>query len=1008
VDVRILGPLEVWDGSEQLVVDSPRQRSILALLAVTPNVVVSVDRIVDELWGDTPPESAQSTVRYHVSKLRSALGDAAVHVVTRSPGYVLEVAPDTIDVHRFEAMAAEGRGLIASDPERAARVLINALSMWRGPALADFAYESFARAEIVRLEEMRLAVVEDRIEADLASGRHIDLVGELDALVGEYPLRERLWGELMTALYRTGRQAEALRAYQQAREALAEVGIEPSEELRAVEERVLQQDPLLSWFGRPVRCHNLPERLSSFIGRTDEVAGIAELLGKHRLITLTGIGGVGKTSLAIEASRAHAEAYEHGVWLVPVADVGDPDLIVDRVAQALGVQSRSAAGLTDQLGGYLAERHTLLVFDGCEPYIDAVASVVESLLGAAPNLRVVATSREPLDVVGECRFEVEALDADSVESDAIRLFTDRARLVQPGFAVTTANADLVGRVCGSVAGLPLAVELAAARLSALSLAQIDQRLDDQMALLVRSRRSEERHRSLGAAIGWSYDLLNPAEQALFRRFAVFRGGATAEAAELVCADAALPAESILDILARLVDVSLLVADRESGRFAMLDPVRQYAAGQLSAASETKQMKSRHAGYYRDLARQAFDGEHGPDGVNWFQVCAKEEPNHVAAITWTLEAGEPTTAVETGAYLTNFWNVAGRVATEESFLGTLVEEARKCPSRELVILLSYAAYRSPVDWLPLAEEALQVARELDDDFAIGWALRRYGGTVGWGEDFARGVEITRQAFEHLNRIGHPEAISCLLNLAGMLVRINDDTGGCLDEAEAAAQELLVRATELQSPTSVAYAALGWVAIYRGDLDVARSHILTSMQMAVEEHADRWIAHNAHLLVGIELATGNLDRAFAYHEEFGPMFNEIWGGFYLSHDGAIQIAAGDTEAGIQTLLDALDRYEGSSELETVYALIALAGVPVDSGDGVAASRLYAAAETLRKRRKLALAPHEFRIRQGNLAKLSAMLGDESFAKEWAKGEAMTTEEAVAYAHTALDSGAASTPT
>ena len=1000
MDLRMLGPLEVWDGSHQLPIDSRTQCALLAALAIHRNEVVSTDRIIDELWGDDPPSSPLQTLRYHVSKLRSALGDAAVYVVTRSPGYMLEVDQDAIDVHRFESMAAEGRGLIAAEPERAARVLVDALGMWRGSPLVDFEYESFARGEITRLEELRLSVVEDRIDADLASRRHQDLVGEIQALVVEHPLRERLWGQLMTALYRSGRQVEALRAYEEACRVFGEIGIEPSAELQSIEEQVLLQDPLLLPPRSPKRRHNLPERLSSFIGRGREIEEIDHMVNNHRLVTLTGVGGVGKTSLAVEVARSLIGDYSDGVWFVATSDVAHAELIPERLAHILGVHIRTPEGLVDQLGAYLSERAPLLVFDGCERHIDGVARLVEPLLSAAPKLRVIATSRELLEVVGESRLEVPVLDTDGVKADAVRLFEDRASLVQPGFEITSGNIDVVTRICRRVAGIPLAVELAAARLGALSLDQIGQRLDDQMTLLARGRSAESPHGSLQAVLDWSHALLDHAQQILLRRLAVFEDGCTLEAAEQVCSDCLSEDRALFDSLTRLVDVSLVVLDRGTSRFELLDPVRQYAAGRLDAAGETSQIQRRHATYYRDLARSAFDGVFGPDEVKWFGVCVQEESNHVAAIAWALN-DEPILAVHTAAYLSIFWTSA---AFENRFLAPLLSEARKYASLESVILLTHASYsgllRGTVS-VSLAEEALQVAGQLDDEFALGYALHRLGVSVGWDEDFDLGAEYVRKACRLFDRIGHPKAMDCLFNLAFMLVRIEDESGALLAEAEAAAQELLVRSRELPSlrHEADAYQALGWVALFRGDLERVRSYLLAAIPLHEQLHGNRWIAQQMHILAEVELATGNVDRAVAYHEEYGPLFKEIWGGVYLPLDGMIQIAVGDVERGIATLLEALSTFADRSERVTVDVLVALSAACTEIADPATASRLYAAAQAMRERNRLALAPHQALRLRDNCVRLRSTLDDDRFEQEWAKGEAMNVEEVVAYARGAL---------
>jgi predicted ATPase/DNA-binding SARP family transcriptional activator len=1010
VDVRILGPLEVREGSEQLVVASPRQRSILALLAINAPDVVSVDRIVDELWGENPPESAQSTVRYHISKLRSALGEAAACVVTRSPGYVLEVAPEAIDAHRFGSKAAEGRALIVAEPERAARVLVDALSMWRGAPLADFTYESFARTEIVRLEELRLAVVEDRIEADLAAGRHVDLVGELEGLVGEYPLRERLWVQLMTALYRSGRQAEALRAYQQAREALGEIGIEPSEELRAVEEQVLLQDPVLQAVRQPVRRHNLPERVSSFIGREWEIREVGQLVRTHRLVTLTGIGGVGKTSLAVEAVRPLVDGLADGVWLVPVSDVVAAEFIAQRLADVVGVQVETTAGLVDKLGRCLAKREMLLVFDACERHVDAVADLVEALLAAAPFLRVLATSREPFEIAGEARFAVPVLDSDGVDTDAVRLLCDRATLVQPEFDTSMVATGTVAHVCRRLAGIPLAIELAAARLGSLSLQQIADRLDDQMALLARGRRrGKSHHDSLQATFDWSHDLLETFEQMLFRRLAVFEGGFTAEAAEKVCSDETLAKDEVADLLARLVDVSLVVVDRDAARFHMLDPVKQYAEHHLTTTEEATSIRWRHADYYRNLAWEAHANLWGPDEVEWMAILSQEDSNHISAATWALRNGDSRLAVDIAAYLSEFWGDTGREAAKALLIDSALAEAEQHPSRQLVLLISYAGISKSLrgdhkEAIRLVEHALDIARGLGDEYSIGFALGRLGAALGnrrTGDDRALGY--TRQAIKVLRRLQHPALVKELFNLVLTLCRRADASGRMLAEADERVQEMLNLAEQIcsQRGRAFAYQALAEVQWYRGNLRQARHALENAVATNLTLHRHRHMIGGMGDLALIELELGNIDRAKAYAAEFDSHRGDLWNNRNLIVKGATQLASAETfDDGLATLLEAL-RLEADRDLwEFSRILVYLARV-CTLDDTTTAIRLYAAADSMRSNENLATPAHHREQVNEHLACLRGVLGDEEFERAWTEGAALRIAEVVTVAREALGS-------
>src|SRR5215208_5580275 len=456
MEFRILGPLEVWDGGCEVSLGGPKPRALLAVLLLHPNEVVPADRLIDELWGEEPPERAAGALRVNVSRLRKALPQDVL--TTRSPGYVLRVEPDQLDLHRFERLVDAGRSLLARGlATEASERLHDALSLWRGPALADFAYESFVQAVIARLEEIRLAAVELRIDADLVLGRHAELVGELEALVAEHPLRERLRMYLMTALYRSGRQAEALDAYQEARRALVDgLGIEPSTALQELERAILRQDAALDVPPLEVIASTkLPRPASSFVGREHELAKLlSRIEGGARLLTLTGPGGSGKTRLALEAAASLIPCYEAGVFWVGLAALRDAALVTETISQTLGAKD----GLEEHIGA----RKMLVLVDNLEHVID-VAPELSRLLSACPNLTLLVTSRELLRVSGEVEYPVPPL----ASQEAVELFGARSHL-EPDETMT--------ELCRRLDNLPLAVELAAARTGVLSPAQILDRL----------------------------------------------------------------------------------------------------------------------------------------------------------------------------------------------------------------------------------------------------------------------------------------------------------------------------------------------------------------------------------------------------------------------------------------------------------------------------------------------------------------------------------------------------
>jgi DNA-binding SARP family transcriptional activator len=540
MEFRILGPLEVAEGDRPLPVGGAKERALLAILLIHAGEVVSADRLIDELWGSDLPANPSNALQVVVSRLRRALeGAPALHrpgalLVTRKPGYVLEVDPEALDARRFERLVEEARQLTATDQLRASSLLGEALGLWRGPALAEFAFEDFAQAEVAQLQEARLQAVELKMEADLALGRHAELVGELQALVAGNPLRERLRGQLMLALYRSERQGEALRVFQEGRKALVEeLGIDPGPELQELHQQILLQAASLAVAPQAAAApphNNLPAQVTSFVGRDLELREVKKALQRSRLVTLTGAGGCGKTRLALEAAGELLEAFPDGVWLVEREAVSDPALVPQSLGSALGVREDVALGagrpapqpVMDKLIHYLGGKQLLVVLDNCEHLVEACAQVAERVLRSAPRVRILATSRERLGVGGEVLWPVPPLGLPASEEtspeqlaqhDAVRLFVDRATAVQPSFILDAEAAPAVHHICRRLDGMPLALELAAARVRVLPTPEIAARLEDRFSLLVSGgRRALPRHQTLRAAIDWSYELLSQPER----------------------------------------------------------------------------------------------------------------------------------------------------------------------------------------------------------------------------------------------------------------------------------------------------------------------------------------------------------------------------------------------------------------------------------------------------------------------------------------------------------------
>ncbi len=565
----VLGPLEArTDCGSPVSVPEVKVRTLLADLLAHQGRPVSADRLVDDLWGEAPPGKPTGALRAKVSQLRRALEDAEPggrELVASGPaGYLLRVDSDAVDAHLFEGLTA--RAYETDDPRARAALLTDALALWRGPAFADFGDDPFARAAITRLEERRLVALEERAEARLELGEHSLLTGELGELVARHPLRERLRAAHVRALYRSGRQAEALDSYNDLRNhLLEELGLDPSPELTVLHQAILEQDPALEPVPAPATRPrtNLPASLTELVGRTDAVAEVRSLLDAGRLVTLTGPGGVGKTRLAVEAASGLADIYPDGVWLVELAALGQSSgadagasqaAVAEAVAAVLGVRDDAMPGgglppgepveLTDRLTGALRTRRMLLVLDNCEHVVEPVAKLAELLLRAAPGLRILATSREPLGLAGELLWTVPPLElpeptaAPEVleRSGAVQLFVARAAAAAQGFTLDADNAEAVVMLCRQLDGIPLALELAATRVRALGVHQLAARLCDRFRLLAAGHRGvPARQQTLRAMIDWSWELLTEPERIVLRRLAVHAGGCTLAAAEEVCA-----------------------------------------------------------------------------------------------------------------------------------------------------------------------------------------------------------------------------------------------------------------------------------------------------------------------------------------------------------------------------------------------------------------------------------------------------------------------------------------
>jgi predicted ATPase/DNA-binding SARP family transcriptional activator len=885
VDVCVLGRVAVIHGGREVSLGATREAALLADLLVHRGQVVAASQLVDDIWRGDPPRAATTTLHTYVNNVRRALepnrrrGEASEVLVTRRPGYRLEIPPDVLDAERFERKVGEGRAALASgDAGHAADALRAALTWWQGPAFGTLASETYLQSEAVRLDQVRLVALEERVQADLALGRHDVLCGELAALVAEHPFHERLWCQWMLALYRSGRQTDALRAAHRLRHRLAdELGLEPGEAVRALEQAILTHDAELGWRGdeersstastksRPVagpetapnmpptgeRASNLPSALTPCVGRTADLTEIADLLRSFRLVTLTGAGGIGKTRLAIEAARSATGQNPDGVWLVELEALDNDRFVPAALAEALGVMTDGCDGpeaIAELVSCHMRARHALLVFDNAEPLGVGVARVVHLLLTTCPHLRILVTSRQPLDVVGEAVYNVPALtlppDDDALPSDlaafdAIALFAQRARAARTGFELTGATAGAVAQICRQVDGVPLAIELAAARIRTLGVNEIAARLDEHFELGDNEQATgvPERHRSMQAALEWSHQRLTPPVQAALRHLAVFRADFDLDAAVAMIEswsgrpDAATRLSG-LALVSRLVDKSLLTPVAGPGdelRYRLLAPVRQYAAERLSLAGEVDLARSVHRDIFLARCHDLYPLMSGR--VRRRHHADKD--NLRAALEWSWAHDDHVAAIRLVAAQVVSWVCV----TDKSECREWMERIVTTPE--------------------LAQHPLR-ARVL-----IELALYVYDA----GERESRRVqELLGEATALGERVGDPiELAACALSRAEVELSL-----GNARQARSLIGVARARYQQLGAPAGVGWChhALGWIAIGVDRVAAARAHFQRARELArrADDHGGEWLLpHALAALAPLTALAGAHDRALCLADE-----------------------------------------------------------------------------------------------------------------------------------------------
>lgn len=1050
LEFRILGPLEVVAEGRPLNLSGIKQRALLAILLLEANRVVSVERLVELLWGEEPPETAPNVLQVYISQLRKAMEPDGVPyrvLISRSPGYLLHVGPDELDAMRFERLLEKAAD---AQPQEAGAILREALALWRGNVLAEFANAPFALSEASRLNELKLRALEDRIQADLELGQHRALVGELDAVVGEHPLRERFCGQLMLALYRSGRQAEASDVYQQTRLRLVEeLGMEPGRDLEQLLKQILNHDraldfhprtqtssprkPLLAspsesaqrlgevgtltflitdiegstmlwnasptsaklalerhdrivleqveknhgqiiesgregdsvlavftqardavecafdaqrslqhevwpsevirvrtavhtgeaelrsghYVGAPLyRCarlmatahggqvllskateevvaddlppgislrdlgvhrlpdvsrpehvyqllhpdlesefpplktveqgHNLPAQLTSFIGRQHELEALKLALAANRLVTLTGAGGCGKTRLAIQAAAEVVREYADGACFVDLSLVTDQSRIVNCLSEALGLREEPGRSLETTVLKQVAQKQLLLVVDNCEHVLAGCGVLIGRILSSSPDVHVLATSQEPLNVPGEVLWRVPSLGlpaADQsgavhgvLESEAGQLFFERARLAKPHFAVDESTAPAVAQICRRLDGIPLAIELAAARIATLTLNDIVARLDDRFRLLGTAQRlAAPRQQTLLAAVSWSHDLLNDEQKVLFRRLSVFSGSFDVAAAEMLGWGRSVEVADVLSLVTGLVEKSLVVVGEGiegSTRFRLLETLREFAKTQLIEAGEELETRAAHLNHYLAVARQAEPHLLGsPDQSDWLAGLDQDLAELRSALAYGFKA-DPVRASELATSLGWFWWFRGYVTQGLEWMEAVLAVSSAGPEIRGAGLAFAGRIASRQGAHNLAARRLLQAaatyRRLDNRPALAFALFDLGTVARATGHFTRARILLEASLVMWQRLGDDRLAVYAVQELGVLAMATGDTLRSEKLFQQAIAKL--RASDEHWGLALNLGNLAELRIRRGDAGGARTLLAESLKVA----------------------------------------------------------------------------------------------------------------------------------------------------------------------------------
>ncbi len=985
--MRLLGGFRVSVGNRESsgkAWSSRKASAVMKLLCLAPGYALHREQVMDTLWPNLGRRKASNNLRQALHSARKALhtDQEAARCLLASSGERIALCPDGELWADTEAFEVAARGALRTREPRAYEA---ALDLYTGELLPEDRYEDWTEAPRARLRETYLSLLLGVATLHEGGGDYGSAEGALDRVLIEEPATEGAHTSLMRLNAIRGRRSEALSQYERLKVALLHTfGVEPSASVRALHEEIAsgrypppdaprepgQEEAATS-------PNNLPSPRTSFVGREREVVEVKRELAMTRLLTLTGTGGAGKTRLALEVTRDLAGTYPEGTWFVNLAPLSEPELVPQAVAAALEVREQPGRPLTDTLADVLGGKNLLVLLDNCEHLIEAAADLVDVLLGRCSGLRVVATSREPLGVEGEVLWRVPPLSVPqaSTPSDelpeyaAVRLFVDRARLKVPAFGITRENAGAVCEVCRRLEGVPLAVELAAARMGSAAVEQLARRLDDALTVLSSGpRTASPRQRTMRATLQWSHSLLSEEEKAAFRILSAFAGGFTLEATEAVLPEEGLEEAEVLDLVSALVDKSLLIVGIGSGhtlRYRMLEPIWQFAREKLEESGEAESMKRAHAEYFLSLAEEAEPELKGPDQVEWLGRLEAEHDNMRAALSWALQHEEAELALGLGGALWSFWYRRGYHSAGRRWLeGALAIDGWRSPeSRAMALggLGMLAVQQGDVDCIQEAgEEGLELlAREGREASGAKIYLLSVSGYVALiREDYERARRLYEESLPLSRQMRDDWALAfSLFGLALVFDRVGDP-----NRSAELYEESIDLFRELGDKFSLAFGlnALGLAERSRGDLVRAEKLTEESVALLREQGAGGDAAAGLHDLGWMALLRNDLGRAADLYEE------------------ALGVAW-DIERN-PVVFSALEGFA------------CLAGA---HGEAKRAARLWGAAQALHEAKGIPRNADFLAEADVRISRARSGMGEEAWEEAWHEGGAMTTEEAVRYA-------------